>query len=78
MELWGDYWRFTSLAARLLFEEVFPAANVTVQAYGNVLTTTAFLYGLVSEDLKPGELDYADPDQEFLIAIRAVKCGGPS
>jgi SAM-dependent methyltransferase len=78
MELWGDYWRFTSLATRLLFEEVFPPANVTVQAYGNVLTTTAFLYGLVSEDLKPGELDYVDPDHEFLIAVRAVKCGDPT
>jgi SAM-dependent methyltransferase len=74
MELWGDYWRFTSLAIRLLFEEVFPPAKVTVQAYGNVLVTTAFLYSLVSDDLKPSELDYVDPDQEFLIAVRAVKC----
>jgi SAM-dependent methyltransferase len=78
MELWGDYWRFTSLATRLLFEEVFPPAQVMVQAYGNVLATTAFLYGLVSEDLKQRELDYFDPDHEFLIAVRAVKCEGPS
>ena len=73
MELWGDYWRFTSLSTRLLFEEVFPSSNVTVRAFGNVLATTAFLYGLASEDLKRKELDYVDPDQEFLIAVRAVK-----
>src|SRR5919106_2105830 len=35
---WGEYWRFTSLSARLLFEEAFPTDNVTVRAYGNVLT----------------------------------------
>lgn len=73
MELWGDYWRFTSLSTRLLFEEVFLPSNVTVQAFGNVLAATAFLYGLASEDLKQKELNHFDPDQEFLITVRAVK-----
>src|SRR5215213_5472492 len=26
---WGEYWRFTSLSARLLFEEAFSVGNVT-------------------------------------------------
>ncbi len=43
MERWGDYWRFTSMSARRLFEEAFPADHVVVQSYGNVLTATAFL-----------------------------------
>ena len=27
---WGEYWRFTSLSARLLFEEMFSIGNVSV------------------------------------------------
>ena len=39
------------LSARLLLEEVFPAENVFVVAYGNVYAAIAFLHGLVVEDL---------------------------
>ncbi len=73
MDRWGDYWRFTTLSARRLFEEVFPAANVTVTAYGNVLTAVAFLHGLASQELRQEELDYCDPDYEVSITVRAVK-----
>jgi SAM-dependent methyltransferase len=72
-DLWGDYWRFTSLAVRRLFEEVFPPQNVTVEGYGNVLATTAFLHGLAAEDLRHEELQPRDPDYELLVAVRAVK-----
>lgn len=70
---WGEYWRFTSLSARLLFEEVFSVGNVTVQPYGNVLSAISFLEGLAAEDLKRLELDARDRRYEVLIAIRAVK-----
>jgi SAM-dependent methyltransferase len=73
MERWGHYWSFTTLSARLLFEEAFPAANVQVDSFGNVLAATAFLHGLAAEDLRPAELDHRDPDYEFLITVRAVK-----
>jgi len=73
MDRWGDYWRFTTLSARRLFEEVFPAANVTVEAYGNVLAAIAFLHGLAAEELKPHELEYRDRDYEVVITVRAVK-----
>jgi hypothetical protein len=72
-EKWGEYWRFTSLSARLLFEEVFPKENVNVCSYGNVLAAISFLEGLSVEDLRKKELDALDPDYEILIAIRAVK-----
>ena len=74
-ELWGEYWRFTSLSARLLFEEVFPRENITVSSYGNVLAAVSFLEGLAVEDLKKKELNAVDPNYEILIAIRAVKPG---
>jgi SAM-dependent methyltransferase len=70
---WGEFWRFTSLSARLLFEEVFPQRYVTVQSYGNVLAAISFLEGLACEDLKQKELDAVDRSYEILIAIRAVK-----
>lgn len=73
MDRWGDYWRFTTLSARRLFEEVFPPENVTVEAHGNVLTAVAFLHGLAAQELKQEELDYHDPDYEVLITVRAVK-----
>jgi glycosyltransferase involved in cell wall biosynthesis len=73
MERWGHYWSFTTLSARLLFEEAFPAGDVRVDAFGNVLAATAFLQGLAAEELSPTELDYRDPDYELLITVIAVK-----
>ena len=73
METTGDYWRFTSLSLRRLFEEVFPKDHIEVKAYGNVLAATAFLHGLAVEDLRRGDLEHHDPDYEVSIALRAVK-----
>jgi SAM-dependent methyltransferase len=69
--LWGDYWRFTSLSARRMLEELFPGDEVTVEPYGNVLTATAFLYGVAAEELRRGELDPHDVDYELLIGLRS-------
>lgn len=74
-DTWHYHWGFTTMSARMLFEEVFPPGGVTVEAYGNVLAATAFLHGLAAEDLRAAELAYRDPDYEFLVAIRAVKPG---
>jgi SAM-dependent methyltransferase len=73
MDRWGCYWNFTTKSAQQLFEEVFSAANVKVEAHGNVLAAIAFLHGLAVEELKQDELDYFDPDFELLITVRAVK-----
>ncbi len=73
IDAWGDYWRFTSLSARRLFEEVFEPANVTVDTYGNVLTASSFLYGLSLEDMSKRELELHDPDFQVTIGIKAVK-----
>jgi ubiquinone/menaquinone biosynthesis C-methylase UbiE len=73
MEYCGDYWRFTSISLRRLFEEVFPAANVTVEAHGNVLAAISFLHGLAQEELRKDELDYRDPNFEVSVLLKAVK-----
>jgi hypothetical protein len=72
---WADswYWSFTANSVQRLFEEVFPAANVRVAAYGNVLSAIAFLHGLGAEELCQEELDHCDPDYQLLITVRIVK-----
>jgi glycosyltransferase involved in cell wall biosynthesis len=72
-ERWGDFWRFTSLSVRRLFAEHFEPEHVKIQVYGNVLAAIAFLQGLAAHELRPDELDYADPDYEMIIALRAAK-----
>jgi SAM-dependent methyltransferase len=73
MERWGDYWRFTSLSARRLFETAFRPSEIRVEAYGNLLSATAFLRGLAAEDLGAAELSRRDDDYEVVIAVRAVR-----
>lgn len=73
MEIGGEYWRFTSLSIRRLFEEVFPAESMEVKASGNVLAATAFLFGLAVEDIRRKDLEYDDPDFEVSVSLRAVK-----
>ncbi len=70
---WGEYWRFTTQSAARVFSEYFPASDVNVTAYGNVLTAVATLHGLAAEELDPDEISYRDPDYEVLVAVRAVK-----
>jgi glycosyltransferase involved in cell wall biosynthesis len=72
---WGDtwYWAFTTLSAQQLFEEFFPAANVIVEARGNVLAAISFLHGLAVHELRQDELDYHDRHYQVLITLRAVK-----
>ena len=74
-DMWGKYqsWAFTSLSAQRLFEEVFPAANVQIEAFGNVLTAVAFLQGLAAEELNRQELDHRDENFEVIITVRAKK-----
>jgi len=72
-DLWGDYWRFTASSFRRLLEERFDPAGVTVEAYGNVLASVAFLHGLAAEELAAGDLALRDPDYEMLVCARAQR-----
>jgi SAM-dependent methyltransferase len=71
MDRWGDYWRFTTRSARRLFEDA--GLHVTVNAYGNVLASLAFLHGLAAEELRPGELNGRDDDYQLLITVRGAR-----
>ncbi len=69
------YWSFTTLSARLLFNEAFGENNVTVEAFGNVLAAVSFLEGLASQELTRDELDTRDPGYDVTITVRAMKAG---
>lgn len=73
--VWQDRWRFSAPGAELLFGDVFGAENVTVGQHGNVLTASAFLYGLAAEDLKKSAFEYDDEEQQFpvTVTVRAQK-----
>ncbi|MDY6833428.1 MAG: methyltransferase domain-containing protein [Chloroflexota bacterium] len=73
LEHWGEYWRFTGMGARRLFEEDFSPDDVEIKSYGNVLTAMAFLHGIPADQLSQTELDHCDQDYEVLTAVRAVK-----
>lgn len=68
-----DCWRYTTSSAERIFAEIFGQANVEVIAYGNVLTATALLHGLIDAEITHTELNYHDPDYEVTICVRAIK-----
>lgn len=77
MDRWGDFWRFTTLSLQRLFAEAFGAANVAVEAHGNVAAATAFLHGLAVEDVGAEVLTAPDPDYQLLLTVRACKAPRP-
>lgn len=68
-----DWWRYTARSAEYLFAGAFGQENVQISTYGNVLTATALLHGLIEPELTRAELDYHDPDYEVTICVKAVK-----
>ena len=72
---WGKtwYWSFTALALDRLLSENMRTKDLDIRVHGNVLASTALLYGLASEELLPEELDTVDPEYQVIIVARAVK-----
>lgn len=72
---WGDswYWSLTAAAVRRLFEPLFGAENLRIEAYGNVYAATCFLQGLAAEEVDRAKLDPVDPAFPVVVALRARK-----
>ena len=72
---WGTswYWSLSPAALRRLLETRFGIGQVNIVDYGNVLSATAFLYGLAEHELTVPELDARDPYCPVIVAGRAVK-----
>jgi glycosyltransferase involved in cell wall biosynthesis/SAM-dependent methyltransferase len=67
------HWSFTSLSVQQMLEEVFPAAQVQVQTYGNLLAAIAFLEGLAAQELPYDKLNAHDSKYTVTVAARALK-----
>jgi glycosyltransferase involved in cell wall biosynthesis len=70
---WGWYWSFSAAALSRLLEEQFGRDAVSVETYGNVFSTTAFLYGISLEELNASDLAVNDADYPVIVAARAIK-----
>lgn len=66
-------WSFTDTSIQRLLTGVFPQAHVQVKAFGNVLSATAFLYGLGLPEIKKASLDVEDPYYQVIITAAAKK-----
>ena len=70
-EQWGQYWSFTDDSLRRLFGDVFGPGNIEVTSRGNVLTATAFLHGLVVDDVRPRHFEIDDPAYPLILTVKA-------
>jgi hypothetical protein len=68
-----DYWRFTPASCTDLFGDIFGGDSIRVRAYGNVLTSIAFLAGFAHEELTAQELETQDARFSMLVSVHAVK-----
>ena len=73
MDRWGDYWRFTTLSARMAFEEVFGPSGVTAGYYGNCYAAINMLRGIAVEEVIRAKLDTKDPNYPVLVTVIARK-----
>ena len=74
---WGKtwYWSFTVTSIRRLMTGIFGGKNIHVEGYGNILSATAFLYGMGAEEISTREKDSHDPHYPVIVAAMGTKRG---
>lgn len=70
---WPWYWTFTSAALHRLLGDRFGDDAIVVEAFGNIFSASAFLYGIATEELAPSELSAQDSSFPVIVAARAIK-----
>jgi glycosyltransferase involved in cell wall biosynthesis/SAM-dependent methyltransferase len=72
---WGAtwFWSITQSAAQRMFADVFGAANVAVDARGNVYAAVSFLEGLALEEVDAAKLEVRDACYPVIVTVRARK-----
>lgn len=69
----NQYWRFTPEGAKYIFSKIFGEHSVTVKAWGNILSSQAFLVGLSTEEMSKKELETIDSRFPIIVSIIAIK-----
>jgi SAM-dependent methyltransferase len=67
------YWAFTDKVFGPLMQETFPGSLTDVCCFGNVMTASAFLFGMGQPELSKEKLDFHDPHFQVIIAVKTVK-----
>jgi SAM-dependent methyltransferase len=67
-----DRWRVTRTGLEWLLGGL-ANARAEITTYGNVLSCSAFLYGLAAEELSPEEIHVFDREFPLVVAARVVK-----
>ena len=78
---WAEswYWALTPPGRCPTVRGRLRAENVEVRAFGNVLSSVAFLEGMAADELRRSELDAGDAQFPMLVTVRAsrpVPCDG--
>lgn len=68
-----DFWRLTDRSLTRLITDNTDCADFEVEAHGNLVTSTAFLMGMASEELTREELDLRDFRFPIVVAARLRK-----
>lgn len=66
---WGDYWRFSDMSIKMIFEKYFE--RVEVETFGNAPLAAAFVMGLSQQEVPNALFAIQDPDFQILIGVRA-------
>jgi hypothetical protein len=70
---WKWYWSFSVFSVSQLLCEKFEKEKVIVQAFGNVLAASAFLYGMGRLDVNEKDLLHNDELYQVIITATASK-----
>ncbi len=70
---WGEYWSFTVKSVSRLLEGICDSEEVQIEQYGNVKTSTAYLYGVCVEELRDVDFEENDPRYPFIISVIVKK-----
>jgi SAM-dependent methyltransferase len=72
---WGKnwLWSFNEHSMRLIFEDLFPESQFTIQTYGNVYAAISFLHGVGISEVNKSKLDVRDVDFDVIITIQLKK-----
>jgi hypothetical protein len=68
---WGDYWRFTDLSLKKIFEDYFE--EIEIINCGNAMVASAFIMGLSVEEIPLKTLMLDDKNYSIVLCIKASK-----
>jgi len=72
---WKDswYWSFTPSSLKMILDEVFGTNNHKDEAFGNLISAIAFLYGMGKQEISSSDLDNYDSFYPVLLTACCIR-----